>query len=182
MIHICKYNWEYDKKSILEKVYVNKSIKKEMIGNTSLNTDEIMFVCPQFDSIKNFIVNEYFKLNNIYCCDYAFNMWTYIQNNQTTYERFHRHLKLDGGRSNIPAETTFVFYLQIPDNLKLDEGDLLIKLDNENTYTFRPNEGDVIFFPADMLHTPKLTPSSNNDRVVIAGNISRNFLNKKELI
>jgi hypothetical protein len=113
MIHRVIYNWEYSKEDIIKKVYQNKSIKKDLSGNTSPNTDEILFYCKEFNSIHKFIVNEYYKIKQIANVDYALNMWTYIQNKNTNDEVFHRHLRLDGGRSEIQTEYTFVFYLQI---------------------------------------------------------------------
>ena len=182
MIHRVRYNWEYDKESIVKKVYKNKSIKKELIGNTSPNTDELMFHCKEFDSIHKFVVKEYFKFKQFGKVDYALNMWTYIQTKDTNDEVFHRHLRLDGGRSEIATDCTFVFYLQIPTNLNEGEGDLLFKWDNETIHALRPYEGEVIFFPGNMWHTPKSTPTANMDRIVIGGNISCDFLTKKELV
>jgi hypothetical protein len=182
MIHRVIYNWEYSKEDIIKKVYQNKSIKKDLSGNTSPNTDEILFYCKEFNSIHKFIVNEYYKIKQIANVDYALNMWTYIQNKNTNDEVFHRHLRLDGGRSEIQTEYTFVFYLQIPTNLKDGEGDLLIKWDNETINTLSPSEGEIIFFPGDIWHTPKSTPNAEIDRIVIAGNITSNFLTKKGLV
>lgn len=182
MIYRVKYNWECNKETIIEKVYKNKFIKKEFIGNTSPNTDELMFNCKEFDSIRNFVIKEYYKFKKFDNIDYALNMWTYIQTKDTNDEIFHRHLRLDGGRSEITTDYTFVFYLQIPTNLIEGEGDLLFKYDTEDIHSIQPHEGEIIFFPGRVWHTPKSTPNSNMDRIVIAGNISCDFFAKKELV
>ena len=185
MIIYKKYNWEFSKKNILEKVYKNKLLIKEISGNTSYNTDEIMFFCEEFDSIKNFIITEYFNIKKIDKTDYAFNMWSYIQNkNSTTPDyRWHTHKNLDGGRTELQTDYTFVFYLQIPINLKKGEGDLLIRDENGIVNRIVPLEGDIIFFKGNLSHVPENTPNAEIDRVVIAGNISSDFIcNKKNVI
>jgi len=181
MIHISKYNWEYTKESIIEKVYKNKLIKKDLSGNNSINTDELMFYCEEFSSIKKFVIEEISKIKNKDITDYAFSMWSYIQTNQSNIEFYHNHLLVDGGRTNILTDYTFVFYLKIPDGLVNDEGNLLLKIDGD-IKSLKPNEGDVIFFPGDVLHVPKLTPSTKSDRIVIAGNVSTEFLINKKLL
>jgi hypothetical protein len=182
MIHISKYNWEYTRESIIEKVYKNKLIKKDLSGNNSVNTDELMFYCEEFSSIKKFVIKEISKIENKRITDYAFSMWSYIQTNKSKIEFFHNHLLVDGGRTDILTDYTFVFYLKIPDGLVNDEGNLLLKIDNE-IKSIKPIEGDIIFFPGNMLHVPKLTPSTNSERIAIAGNVSINFLvNKKTII
>ena len=60
MIHRLKYDWSISKEKIIEKIYKNKEIKKELIGNTSPNTDEIVFKCNEFIKIEEYIVNQYF--------------------------------------------------------------------------------------------------------------------------
>jgi len=120
MIHIAKYNWEYSKECIIEKVYKNKCIKKDTFGNNSDNTDELMFYCDEFSSIKNFVINEVSKIKNKCIDDYVFSMWSYIQTNESNIEFYHNHLLVDGGRTNILTDYTFVFYLKIPDGLVND--------------------------------------------------------------
>jgi hypothetical protein len=181
MIHISRYNWEYSKECIVEKVYKNKLIKKDSSGNTSLNTDEIMFECNEFSSIKNFVIKELSNIKNENINDYILSMWSYIQTNETKTEFFHNHLLVDGGRTNILTDYTFVFYLKIPNGLIYDEGNLLLKIGND-IKSIKPSEGDLIFFPGDILHVPKLTPSIESERIVIAGNISTKFLINKKLI
>ena len=181
MIHIAKYNWEYSKECIIEKVYKNKCIKKDTFGNNSDNTDELMFYCDEFSSIKNFVINEVSKIKNKCIDDYVFSMWSYIQTNESNIEFYHNHLLVDGGRTNILTDYTFVFYLKIPDGLVNDEGNLLLKIDND-VKSIKPNEGDIIFFPGDIFHVPKLTPSAKSHRIVIAGNVSTEFLINKKLL
>lgn len=178
MIHHLEYNWEFNKEEILLKIYKNKSLLKQFNGNTSQNTDEIMFHCKEFDSIKNFVVNKYFELKETKHVDYAISMWSYIQTKDLSSSNYiwHTHSKLDGGRTQLRTDYTFVFYVQIPPNLEKGEGDLLIKDTNNHINRITPKEGEIIFFPGYLLHVPTHTPTSTVDRVVLAGNISSEFL------
>lgn len=184
MTHHVKYNWEFNKQNILQKVYKNKSLLKQINGNTSQNTDELMFCCKEFDSIKKFVVNQYFKLKKTEYADYAISMWSYIQTKDLPPSNYiwHSHLKLDGGRTRLQTDYTFVFYLQIPKNLKKGEGDLLIKYKDGSINRITPVEGEIIFFRGDLLHVPTHTPTAETDRVVIAGNLSSEFLINTEII
>lgn len=177
---IKKYNWEFDKESILRKVYKNKSIIKENNGNTSENTDELMFFCKEFDSIKNFALTEYFQIKKTNYMDYSLNMWSYIQKNDLPASNYvwHTHKNLDGRRTKLQTDYTFVFYLQIPKNIKNGEGDLLIRDKSNYIHTITPHEGDIIFFKGELSHVPTPTPNAEIDRVVIAGNICSDFSNQ----
>jgi hypothetical protein len=182
MIGITKYNWEYSKESIIEKIQKNKSILKKSNGNTSSNTDELMFSCKEFDSIKTFVVDYYFNLKKVIQGDYSISMWSYTQTKDSTYFAWHKHLLLDGGRTSLETDFTFVFYLQIPKNIKKGEGDLLIIDETGLTHTIVPKEGDIVFFNGNLLHVPTPTPDAEMDRISIAGNISSLFLSNRNVI
>jgi hypothetical protein len=71
----------------------------------------------------------------------------------------------------------------MPNNLLNNEGKLLFKV-RDSEYGILPEEGDVIIFPATLLHKPELSPNSTQERIVIGGNfveidINR-VLNKKQ--
>ena len=58
----------------------------------------------------------------------------------------------------------------------------LIK-DNDNSIrTITPKEGEIIFFPGYLWHVPTHTPTATIDRIVIAGNITSEFLLNTSLI
>lgn len=181
MIDVLKYNWEYSKESIIQKIYKNKSIPKHFNGNTSINTDELMFECKEFESIKNFVVNHYFNLKQDEKNDYSISMWSYIQTKDSNYFEWHKHLLLDGGRTALETDYTFVFYVQIPMNLKGGEGDLLTINEDGVRNRITPNEGDILFFKGNLSHVPTPSVNAEIDRIVIAGNISSLFLLNKNL-
>jgi hypothetical protein len=94
--------------------------------------------------------------------------WIYINDKDTDDIFFHNHLK-NKEISFLKNEWTYTFYLQMPNNLEGDEGYLLFKTDNGVINKILPEEGDVIIFPAYLLHTPTLAPNSTNERIVFGG-------------
>lgn len=100
----------------------------------------------------------------------------YTNNKNNTHTDWHSH-EIIHNLSNVKNEWTYVFYVQMPNNLLGNEGKLLYKID-KNEYDILPNEGDIIIFPATLLHKPELSPNSTQDRVVIGGNFVEIDINK----
>mgnify|MGYP000093169880 CR=1 FL=1 len=106
--------------------------------------------------------------------------WIYINDKNTADIFFHNHIK----NKQIPFlknEWTYTFYLQMPNNLKDDEGYLLFKTDDGIIHKILPEEGNVIIFPADLLHTPTLAPNSTNERIVFGGAYTKLYTNVEYL-
>ena len=61
----------------------------------------------------------------------------------------------------------------MPDDLQGTEGNVAFKTEDNKIHYFLPKNGEVFFFPGDILHsTIGLKSNKNKDRVLIAGNIS----------
>jgi hypothetical protein len=61
----------------------------------------------------------------------------------------------------------------MPDGLEGTEGNVAFKTEDNKTHFFLPKEGEVFFFPGNIVHsTVGLVTDKNKDRVLIAGNIS----------
>ena len=90
---------------------------------------------------------------------------------------YHMHTELSNDLKKFIPNYTFVYYVQMPDNLKEKEGALLIKNSKGDVYTYHPKEFDFIIMNADVPHSPMAAPNSTKDRLVVAGNIG--FLNAK---
>jgi hypothetical protein len=89
---------------------------------------------------------------------------------------FHSHLEINR-LNNLPIPFyTFICYLQMPNNLKGDDGLLFIKDTNSTIYSYLPNEGDILIINGDTIHAPNYAFNSDKDRIVLAGNI--HFANK----
>ena len=96
----------------------------------------------------------------------------------TAREIYHTHTDLIEGDGRIQTDWTFCLYVQIPKNINGDDGKISFRTAGGTEHLFLPEEGDLLIFPADLEHTPKLIKQSEMDRVVIAGNISLNPLRK----
>ena len=86
-----------------------------------------------------------------------------------TYNR-HSHVELNKERGKELPWFTWVYYLQIPDNLKGDEGKLEVE-DSWSVHKYLPKVGDLVILKGDVWHSVYSAPNSSKDRVVIAGNM-----------
>ena len=112
---------------------------------------------------------------------YTFKNWVYIVD-KTCPEgiSYHNHTRMDG--LNTLGEWTFVYYVSMPDILNDDDGYIYFKQGNV-IESFLPRPGDLLIFPADLLHLPKVNPSSNKNRRIIGGIISPiSYKSKKTLM
>ena len=99
----------------------------------------------------------------------------------TTFENpiFHNHKTINESRKIFVPDYTFVYYVQIQNNLSDNEGHLMIKNKNDEIYSFLPNEGDLIIMKGDLPHSPVSAVNTTQDRLVIAGNIGFKYYKKK---
>jgi hypothetical protein len=113
-------------------------------------------------------------------------IWINRIKNGTTYQKvvtnpedaiYHIHTELVTDFKKFIPNCTFVYYVQMPNNLKENEGTLLVKNSKGDVYTYHPKEFDFIIMNADVPHSPMGAPNSTKDRLVIAGNIG--FVNAK---
>jgi hypothetical protein len=99
----------------------------------------------------------------------------------TTFENpiFHNHKTINESRKIFVPDYTFVYYVQIQNNLTGNEGHLMIKNKNDEIYSFLPNEGDLIIMKGDLPHSPVSAVNTTQDRLVIAGNVGFKYYKKK---
>ena len=100
--------------------------------------------------------------------DFVFHSWILFADNKDDRSYYHDHLDING----IPNQWSFCYYIQMPDNLTGDQGKLMFKTAKGVELSTLPEEGDIIIFPGDLLHTPLEAVDSNKDRVVFCSNIS----------
>lgn len=83
----------------------------------------------------------------------------------------HNHVEINK-RNNKPLPTyTWVYYMQMPNNLSGDEGKLEYE-DETGTHRILPNVGDLIILRGDQWHSVVYHPNSTVNRIVLAGNVS----------
>jgi len=93
--------------------------------------------------------------------------------------KMHIHTDISYEIKTFVPTYTFVYYVQMPNNLANLDGVLLIEGENKKIYNILPEEDDLIIFDARLPHTPKAAFNSTKDRIVLAGNVG--FENVKEI-
>ena len=104
-----------------------------------------------------------------------------IENKEPTYHN-HKEIALRSG-STIPL-FSFVYYLQMPNNLSGIDGHILFKNKNNNVLKYLPKENEILIFNSDMAHAPIHAKNSTKNRIVLAGDfiIEMNHKQNKTLI
>lgn len=102
------------------------------------------------------------------------------ENNEPTYHN-HRDIALRSG-SPVPIYS-FVYYLQMPNNLSGIDGHILLKDYDGNVLKYLPKENEVLVFKSDISHAPIHAKNSTVNRMVLAGDFKiDNSKNIKTLI
>jgi len=107
--------------------------------------------------------------------------WIYISAPSNPVTKYHDHLLFSQKEKNIPTHFTWIYYVQLPDNCKDYEGHIFFKSpnlghrdDDEEAYSFFPEQGYLYMWDSEIPHRPALSPNSTLDRVVMAGNVNFN--------
>ena len=169
---------DYNQSKLIDELRYNIDINKDTILPSISNPgieSSIVITGGEISNINNKVI-EYFnkfiyKEENIY----SFKNWVYLSSSENEYAGFHSHTNMD--RLRTKGEWTWTFYVQMPDNLNDDDGTIVFKIDNKE-YSILPKEGELLIFPADVLHMPNTNTSSIKDRIVLAGTLSKIDLNK----
>lgn len=124
--------------------------------------------------IASIIRNDLYSNDNI---TYVMNNWIYVSDKNDKGSSYHNHTHMVDLNSR--GEWAWVYYVSLPEN---DEGNILFKVNN-NEISYTPKLGDILIFPAELMHVPTSNPNSNIKRKVIVGTFSQiNFKDKKTLI
>ena len=93
-------------------------------------------------------------------------------NKDKKYTFYHKHE---------PYKWSWVFYVQVPNNLYEDEGKISFKSELE-IFNYLPSEGDLLIFPCSLEHKPIPSTKMDISRITLAGaikkintNIKKNF-------
>lgn len=85
----------------------------------------------------------------------------------------HTHDYLESSnRTKLRTQWTFVYYIQVPENMKPGDGDIVFKTEDGNIHTFTPQENDILIFPGDLPHIAMPSQSAKEDRIVFAANFN----------
>lgn len=176
-VYKLKYDFLYSKESLLKRAYQVIDLKKTHITDKK-HFFYIPFRCNEIDLINEKVLKSCSTIDNTIYNEWAIQNWVYRMDYKTENEIYHNHVDLIEGDGRIKTEWTFCLYVQIPKHIEGNDGKISFKTNDGIEHMILPEEGDLLIFPADLLHTPKLISKSEIDRIVIAGNISLNPLNK----
>lgn len=84
---------------------------------------------------------------------------------------YHNHTEINKTMIRYTPKYTYIYYVQMPDNLQEDEGELVLKDVDGNVYSILPKEGEFIIHESNIDHYPKEAIKSTKDRIVVAGNV-----------
>lgn len=170
-----KYNGGYLKEDFLKRTFQNESLYFYKSYKTE-NSLDIKLECDEFNSINSQVLD--FLKEELQCNTdkVAKSSWVYIQSPEFKMHWMHTHEYLEStNRTNLRTQWTFVFYIQIPPNLKKGEGDIIFETEDKKRHTFVPNENDILIFPGHLPHIAMPTQSGKIDRIVYAANLNFDF-------
>ena len=93
---------------------------------------------------------------------------------------YHTHTSISREMNEPIPDYTFIFYIQMPNNIKGDDAKLFIKDKQGNESSILPYEGQLIILDGDVAHSPVDAPNSTKDRIVLAGNVCFRAPQKKK--
>ena len=99
-----------------------------------------------------------------------------VENKEPTY---HNHKEIAKRSGNTTPLYSFVYYVQIPNNLSGIDGHILFKNKNGNVLKYLPKESEILIFKSDLPHAPIHAKNSDLNRMVLAGDFIIDFNNKK---
>ncbi len=183
----------HSKDEILSKIEKNstygnvKQLEEDGSYNVGIQSPIIMR-CNELNEIES-TANEI--ANEIYGCDaFINNMWSFILESDYKFPLknddeggWHDHLNVYAlNNKHYKSNVTFIYYLQLPNNLNNNDGMLSFRLNNGEIIRIMPEEGEYVFFSSNIFHRAELSPNSTIPRIVIAGNMHfvENIKLKKE--
>ena len=177
---------------ILYRVSFTPSTPKEILlfgVEEHINNNKTMEACDAFDYHGEYeelneiekagidICLEIAKEENIYYTNHNYNSWInrVRKQNPVQYffakEPYHNHVVLNEGSGRFEPKYTFIYYLQMPNNLQDDDGHLVLKDTKGNVYSILPKENEFLIHQSNIDHYPKHAPNSTVDRFIIATNV-----------
>jgi len=169
---ILKHNFLKD--NFKKRIEENKALyhKTEIQNNHSL---EMNIECSEFIAVDNFFINCLKEINNLKPQKISKFSWIYTQTKDFSTQWMHAHKYLHRfDKSHLNTQWVCVFYIDIPNEMKLGEGDLLFKDETDKFHSITPKENDVVIFSGDIQHMTIPNQSSDTDRVSYVSNF--NFL------
>lgn len=171
-------------KPIFSKYEILESVSNMISKMTHVKSDSYLFKTleKEFEDIYKFCSNVCKLIcdeNSIEVKRFTLHKWISVlrskpvqpmeldpENNEPTYHN-HKDIALRSG--NTMPTYSFVFYLQMPNNLSGIDGHILFKDDQGDVLKYLPRENEVLVFKSDISHAPIHAKNSTLNRIVLAG-------------
>ncbi len=173
-----EYTPKFSKENILD------SVSKLIDEMPHIKSDGYVFKksIEEFDDIYNFCSERCVEISNknlLKFNEFNLHKWVSVlrsqprqpmeldvENKEPTY---HNHKKIAEMSGKTIPQYSFVYYLQMPDNLSGIDGHILFKNENGGVLKYLPKENEVLIFKSDLSHAPIHAKNSTKNRVVLAG-------------
>lgn len=95
-------------------------------------------------------------------------------------QKYHVHTEINKTSGTFTPTYTYVYYVQMPNNLENEDGVLYFLDENGKEHFVLPEEGDLIIMHGDLPHAPNHALKSTRDRIVFAGNVGFEMIKKEK--
>jgi hypothetical protein len=170
---------DYNQPKLIDELMFNLDISKELSPQNSKYPgiqSDIVILGGELSYVRNQIIDIFDNFIYESKNTYSYKNWIYLSSKKNPYTHYHEHTNMVGLKTK--GEWTWTLYIQMPDNLKGNDGELMF-LANGVEKSLLPEEGDLFIFPAELNHMPNTNQSSTKDRIVLAGTMSKMDLSKK---
>lgn len=184
IIHKSSFDWKYPKEVLVSKVKQNLSyigLDDLTISNFHIQSNEINYLKSYCRDLAIQVLGK--NPNDI--SSWVEQFWIYSSDKKTNVKEgeadlYHSHpITITTSSSkplnNIKTDISYCFYLNVPSDLKGDEGKLMFKDVDKNEVGILPKTGDIIFFNPNYLHRPNFVHSSDEERIAICSNLTINL-------
>lgn len=186
------YSFEY--KPMYTKEKIIDSVSKLISEMPHIKSDGYIFNKPidEFNDIYHFCserCKELANKNSITFDNFILHKWVSVlrskpvqpmeldvENKEPTY---HNHKVMAEKSGKMLPLYSFVYYLQMPDNLSGIDGHILFKNKNGNVLKYLPKENEVLLINSDLSHAPIHAKNSIKNRIVLAGDFIVHNINNK---
>ena len=170
-----RYDWTYSREDLILLTKHNIST----IGLSDLTTSPLIIRSKELDHVLDYNRNIAFQLlSKEIPKRWIEKHWVYASNRFTTQDEreaplFHKHeYCVDTyNRQPVTTDLTYCFYLNVPSDLKGNEGKLEFKDKEGQVVSFLPSTGEILFFNPIYLHKPNFIHKSKQERIVICSNL-----------
>jgi len=172
---------DFPQQKLVEESYCNNDIRDTLIQPQDKSPgfqSDVHIVNGKLEEcskiINNILITKFYSNSNY---KFGFRNWLYISDNTTISSFYHSHTAMP--KLKCQGNWTWTYYIQVPNQLKGEEGKLSFLVEDGETFNILPEEGDLFIFPASLQHRPLATPNSTRDRIVLAGTLGKLDMNHR---